>query len=290
MQMIWNRLGVLTDEVSPNLQEALDWAVQNRLSHVEIRTVDGSNVMNLPDGALLEISKETTRRGLFISAIASPVFKCALDPTRPVQTGDTFGQQEDSVEEHYRKLDRALEIAGMLGTKRIRIFSFWREKDPKPYEADILTHLKAAAAKAEAAGITLLLENEPSCNGGYAAEVGRLARLTASAYLKVLWDPGNEVYGGKSAFPDGYAAVKDVLGHVHLKDALLDSSGKPRCVPIGSGAVPYAAHIEALERDGYSGLYTIETHYIPEGGTAADGTGQTLVGLRSVLASGRAPR
>ncbi|KIL41380.1 xylose isomerase [Gordoniibacillus kamchatkensis] len=285
--MIWDRLGVLTDEVSPDLREALDWAAEHRLAHVEIRTVEGRNVIDLADAALLDIRKETEKRGLFVSAVASPVFKCALDPSRPVQTGDAFGQREERVEAHYRKLERAIEIAGLLGTKRIRIFSFWRENDPKAYESDIVTHLKAAAAMAEKAGVTLLLENEPSCNGGYAAEVGRLARLAASPALKVLWDPGNEAYGGKPAYPEGYGAVKDVIGHVHLKDALTDEGGVPRCVPIGQGAVPYGAQLSALERDGYSGLYTIETHYVPEGGTAAHGTGLTLEGLRTVLSAGR---
>ncbi len=154
------------------------------------------------------------------------------------------------------------------------------------YEADIVAHLKAAAAIAEREDVTLLLENEPSCNGGYAEEVGRFVRGVASEAVKVLWDPGNEAYGGKPAFPDGYEQIRDVLGHVHLKDARVEPDGTPRCVPIGDGRVPFAAHISALERDGYRGLYTIETHYIPEGGTAAEGTRLTLSGLRRALSQG----
>lgn len=284
--MIWDRVGVLTDEVSPHVEEALDWIVEHQLKHVEIRMVNGRNVMHLSDEELVELRREVEKRGLFVSGIASPVFKCALDPARPVSTGDTFGQQEEDVEAHHHKLQRAIQIAKQLGTTRIRIFSFWREQDPMRYEADIVTHLKAAAAQAERAGITLLLENEPSCNGGYAEEVGRLVRGVASEAVKVLWDPGNEAYGGKQAFPDGYERVKDVLGHVHLKDALVELDGTPRCVPIGDGLVPFAAHISALERDGYRGLYSIETHYIPEGGTAAEGTRLTLSGLRKALSAG----
>jgi L-ribulose-5-phosphate 3-epimerase len=287
--MIWDRVGVLTDEVSPNLEEALDWVVTNQLKHVEIRSVDGCNIMNVPDETLIHIRREVERRGLFVSAIASPLFKCALDPLRPVSTGDTFGQQEEDAEEHHRKLLRAIRIAKLLGTTRIRIFSFWREQDPLRYEADIIRHLKRAAATAKRENVTLLLENEPSCNGGYAEEVGRFVRGGASSALKVLWDPGNEVYGGKSAFPDGYDSIKDVLGHVHLKDALVELDGTPRCVPIGSGGVPFADQISALERDGYRGLYTIETHYVPDGGTPADGTLLTLLGLRKVLSSMEAP-
>jgi len=283
--MIWDRLGVLTDEVSPDLTEALDWAREHGLKHVEIRTVNGRNVMDLSDEELAGIRREAERRGLFVSAVASPVFKCALDPARPVMKGDMFGQKDEDVAAHYGKLDRAIQIARLLGTRRIRIFSFWREQDPLRYEEEIVQHLKKAAEIAERQDVLLLLENEPSCNGGFAAEVGRLARLAASPALRVLWDPGNEAYGGRPAFPEGYSEVKDVLDHVHLKDALVTADGTPRCVPIGRGRVPYAEQIAALERDGYRGLYTIETHYVPEGGTPADGTRLTLEGLRAALAA-----
>ncbi|TDF92010.1 sugar phosphate isomerase/epimerase family protein [Paenibacillus piri] len=281
--MIWDRLGVLTDEVSANIGEALDWTERNGLRHVELRTVDGCNIMDAAEETLERIRKEAERRGLYISAIASPVFKCALDASRPVAGGDTFGQQELSVDAHFEMLARAIRIAARLNTSRIRIFSFWREKDPGRALPEIVDLLKAAAALAKREQVTLLLENEPSCNGGCASEVGHIVRLVGSDALKALWDPGNEAYGGKSAFPEGYAEVKDMISHVHLKDAFTDAGGTGRCVPIGSGAVDYPKQIRALEDDGYQGLYTIETHYIPPGGTAMDGTDETLAGLRRLL-------
>ncbi|WJH36562.1 sugar phosphate isomerase/epimerase [Paenibacillus sp. CC-CFT747] len=139
---------------------------------------------------------------------------------------------------------------------------------------------------ADKEGITLLLENEPACNGGFAEEVARLTEAVGHPRLRVLWDPGNEAYGGRSAYPEGYNEVSRVLGHVHLKDAYLQGDGTPKCVPIGQGAVPMAEQIRALEANGYTGLYTIETHYIPEGGTAMEGTALTLEGLADVLGAG----
>ncbi|MFE5321382.1 sugar phosphate isomerase/epimerase family protein [Paenibacillus sp. NPDC056579] len=281
--MIWDRLGVITDEVSQHLGEALDWAAANGLKHVEIRMIGGRNVMELSDEEADGVRRETEARGLFVSCLASPVFKCSLDPTRPAAAGDTFGQEEQSVQAHFAKLERAIGIAKRLGTHRIRIFSFWREAKPSLHRAEIVSKLKAAAEAAEREQIVLLLENEPACNGGYADEVAGLVRAVDSVYMKVLWDPGNEVYGGRFAYPDGYREVKDVLDHVHLKDAVIREGGAPGCVPIGRGNVPISEQIRALEADGYQGLYTLETHYIPEGGTAKDGTAMTLEGLRAVL-------
>jgi sugar phosphate isomerase/epimerase len=281
--MISERLGVLTDEVSASLIEALNWIASQGLKHVEIRVVDGTNVIDLTDEQLSKVRREVEARGLFVSAIASPVFKCALDPTRPVASGDTFGQKEESIEAHYAKLHRAMQIAGLLGTHRIRIFSFWREQDPTLYELQIIEHLRAAADIAAKHNALLLLENETSCNGGFAEEVGRYVLRVASPALKALWDPGNEACGGRTAFPEGYGEVKDVLAHVHLKDAYVGADGKSRCVPIGSGNVAYAEQLQALESDGYNGLYTIETHHVPPGGTKMDGTRLTLEALRRLL-------
>jgi sugar phosphate isomerase/epimerase len=42
-------------------------------------------------------------------------------------------------------------------------------------------------------------------------------------------------------------------------------------------------HLKALLADGYDGLFTIETHYIPEGGSQMTGTRMTLDALRSLL-------
>ncbi|MBO9609545.1 MAG: sugar phosphate isomerase/epimerase [Paenibacillaceae bacterium] len=277
------RLGIITDEVSPVLDDALTWIRERNLHHVEIRMVDGRNVIALTDDEAREVRRRVEAHGLYVAAIASPVFKCPLDPNRAVAGGDTFGQSADEdVARHFELLERAIEIARLLGTTRIRIFSFWREEQPEQYEAEIAAHLKRAADIAQERGCLLLLENEPSCNGGHAAEVGRLAERVDSAALRVLWDPGNEAYTGRTAFPDGYEAVKRVLAHVHLKDAIHGPDGA-KCVPIGEGTVDFPGQLAALERNGYDGLYSIETHYVPPGGTTADGSAQSLLGLRRLL-------
>jgi sugar phosphate isomerase/epimerase len=200
-----------------------------------------------------------------------------------VASGDRFGQQEEDVEQHFAKLDRVIAIAGALGAPRIRIFSFWREREPERYLDEIVRHLKRAGEVAARANVQLLVENEPSCNGGFAAEVARIVRGVDSPVVRALWDPGNEAYGGREAFPAGYEQLKDVLAHVHLKDAYIALDGTPRCVPLGSGTVPWIAHFQALNGDGYRGLFTIETHYIPAGGRQQAGSKMTLDALRTLL-------
>lgn len=282
--MVLNRLGILTDEVYPDdFEKSLDWIVEQGLSHIEVRVVDGVNVSNMSDEQVAAVRAKIDARGLSVTAIASPLYKCALDPTRKVASGDVFGQAEESVEAHHEKLKRVIAIAKMLGAGNIRIFSFWREVEPERYFDEIVGHLKQAATVAEQEGVMLLQENEPSCNGGFAEEVGHIVRGVNSPAMKALWDPGNEAYGGRPAFPEGYGFIKDVLAHVHIKDAYVLPDGSSRCVPVGSGNVPFIAQLKALQEDGYEGLYTIETHYKPEGGTKEAGSRMTLDALRVLV-------
>lgn len=277
-----DRLGILTDEVSSNFDEALDWCQQQSLAHVELRVIDGKNIVTLTDEQVKDVRKRVEARGLFVSAIASPLFKCALDPSRPVADGDRFGQAEEPLEAHFAKLDRTIQISKLAGTRRIRIFSFWREIEPAKHMNEVVLYLKRAAEIAQQHDVLLLVENEPSCNGGFAAEVAQIVTRIDSSSVRALWDPGNEAYGGKEAFPAGYEQLKSVLGHVHLKDAYIDAAGKPRCVPMGSGTVPVIPQLRALKADGYDGLFTIETHYKPEGATSKTGCQMTLDALRAM--------
>jgi sugar phosphate isomerase/epimerase len=282
MLSVADRLGILTDEVSSDFRQSLDWAAEVGLKHVEIRTVDGKNVAAFSDEQARDVRRQVEARGLYVSAVASPLFKCALDPSRPVASGDRFGQPEESVEAHFAKLQRVITIAQLLGTRRIRIFSFWREVNPWQHRPKIVAHLKHAAQIAQQQNVLLLVENEGSCNGGYAEEVGEIVRVVASPSLGALWDPGNEAYAGREAFPRGYSHMKDVLAHVHLKDACLGADGNPRCVPLGSGDVGVIPQLKALADDGYQGLFTLETHFVPEGGNQKTGSRMTLDALRTL--------
>lgn len=282
MMTFLSRLSVLTDEVSQNWDEVLAFVEEHELPYVELRSVWRANVMDMERERLRQLRSTLAERGVKVSGLASPVFKCALDPNRPVERGDTFFASEGTVNDHMDMLKQALEVAGFFEAPGVRIFSFWRERNPELYMDEVAEHLHQAARLAEQAGVMLWLENEPSTNGGYADEVALLAAKVNSPFLRVLWDPGNERYGGKIPFPDGYEQVRSWIGHVHLKDAVYTSEHGGKCVPIGEGEACLEKQLDALERDGYTGLYTVETHFVPDGGTPADGTRRSFSGLRRI--------
>ncbi|HET7440379.1 MAG TPA: sugar phosphate isomerase/epimerase, partial [Terriglobales bacterium] len=69
-------------------------------------------------------------------------------------------------------------MAKRLGTDRVRCFDFWRLENQAPYRAAMNEKLGEAAMKAGKKNITLVLENELSCNTATGAEAAKvLARV-----------------------------------------------------------------------------------------------------------------
>ena len=77
------------------------------------------------------------------------------------------------------------------------------------------------------------------------------------------WDPGNAFAAGEDVpYPDGYDAVRDHVRHVHFKDARIDRATGRRTWAL-DGAIDWAGQIAALQRDGYEGYISVETHMRP---------------------------
>lgn len=252
------RYGIISDEVSPDVEAAAAWALEHGLGAVEIRSLWGVNAVDLTGEQIGRVQAILDRFGLVAAGIASPVFKCALNPDRPpAGTGDRFGATEAPVTAHYEWLKRALDLAATLKAPHVRIFSFWREADPAQHRDEILDHLRQAGELAAGVGIPLLLENEPACNGGSYPEVADLVAGVGSPGLGVLWDPGNDAYAGWTLEA---APGPSLPCHVHLKDVGVGPDGSRQIVPLGQGHVPWAAILAALDAQGYTGRFVLEPH------------------------------
>src|SRR5690348_8354710 len=125
----------------------------------------GKNIMKLDVKEIAEARKILEKYKLRISSIASPIFKVdwhgaplsKFSPKRDQFGADFTFEQQDEL------LERGFELARVFNVDRIRIFDFWRLEDQKPHRAAIDEKLIEASKKAAQRGITLLLENEPSC-------------------------------------------------------------------------------------------------------------------------------
>jgi sugar phosphate isomerase/epimerase len=238
-------LSVITDEIDPALTRALDVCEELGIDAVELRTLDGVQVVERSEGELDAIRGELDRRGFAVCAIASPFLKCGRR------------ENQDDV------LAGTLRAAVALGAPVVRAFGYWREPDPAAAMPDLGRALHDATAQARAAGVTLALENEHECNVATAAEALAALGAADAEHLWVIWDPGNAAMLDPSAWNGlgGLDTIVERVAHVHLKD--VSSAGE--WTRIGDGIVDFRLQLDCLARAGYDGFFSFETHYVRDG-------------------------
>lgn len=273
------RLGVTSDEISDDLEAALRFLRSFQLGWVELRRVWGQYVTELPIDQIKRARALLDRNQVRVSVLDTALYKCDLP-------GVPSGRKEDyPYDAQAAVLDRALERAPLLGTKFIRVFSFWRGKAAADTFVPVVDHLKRASERARAAGAVLLLENVNGANVETSAEAARLLAAIPSPALGLAWDPNNAYCGHETPFPAGYRTLdRKRIHHVHLRDAAWDTDGK-RCrwAPVGKGQVDNVGLLRALRNDGFSGTLTLETHYARPDGNKELATRESLQGLLPLL-------
>jgi sugar phosphate isomerase/epimerase len=262
------RLAAITDEFSPDLDEALDAMVSVGMAGVELRTIGGRNIVDLDDASIDRICENVSARGMTVVSIASPVLKCVL-PGGP--SLDTRFQQDAFASRHTyddqpRLTERAFEIAARTGARIIRVFSYWRTVEPDRVFDAVVVALRDLADRAQPNGLTIGLENEHACNVATGAETARLLAALDHPSLKVIWDPANALVAGEVPFPRGYRCLPaSRVVHVHAKDC--DVQGHtPTWGPVGEMSVDWVGQMAALKHDGYTGWISLETHWPGPGG------------------------
>lgn len=277
-------IAAITDEYSPAFDEALAPMAATGMTGAELRVVYGKNVMDLTDDELKRATDSLSERGLQVISIASPILKCTLPGGPAVDTRfqqDVFNSKH-TFEDQPALAARAITIAKITGAKIIRVFSYWRTIDAPAVFDEVAKALEALAGEFGSEGLICGLENEHACNVATAAESAAMLKAVPHPALKLVWDPANALCSGENPFPDGYSLLpKDRIAHVHAKDCHV-ANHKPLWGPLGTQAIDWKGQIAALQRDGYRGFISLETHWPGPGGNKFEGSvicGWNLRGL-----------
>ncbi|MGN0479003.1 MAG: sugar phosphate isomerase/epimerase family protein [Hominenteromicrobium sp.] len=243
------RLSLITDEASQNLREAVGLAQAYGLDAVEIRSVEEKGPFEFTPEDVAAIRSVTKAAGLPVCCISSPFFKCELD-------------DPEEIAAHIQGLKRCIEYAQTLECGLIRGFTFWARDAFDVRIDEICARFEEPVRLLEQSGITLALEFDPTTYATNGRKIARIAARIDSPYVRVLWDPGNDIYDpdGETPYPDGYDAVKEYIAHIHLKDAVRRGQ-TGEAVPMCRGEVDYAGQLRRLLADGYTGCLSLETHY-----------------------------
>jgi L-ribulose-5-phosphate 3-epimerase len=245
--------GIITDEISQELDTAIELSLKYNMDGIELRSVWEKGVHELSKEEINKIKQMVDAASLEVCALSSPFFKCDID-------------SEDDYIEHIKILKKSIEAAHILNINMIRGFTFW-EKGELTDCIDKITEKFIEPVKiAEKEGITLVLESEPSVNAGNARKLRKVIEKINSPYVQALWDPGNDIPDPdcEIPYPDGYNLIKQYMVHMHLKDIKKNPDGTRERVPVGEGSVDFKGQFRALSEDKYKGYVVLETHYRPK--------------------------
>lgn len=261
-------IAAITDEFSPDLDTAARSMAAIGMTGCELRMVFGKNIIDLTDDEVDRAKASVSAHGLQILGIASPLLKCTLPDAPAVDPRfqqDMFAARH-TFEDQPRLTARAFEIAKRLDAGIIRVFSYWRTVEPEACFERVVAALRDLAGQAARHGVIIGLENEHACNIATARETAPVLAAIDHPNLKMVWDPANAYVSGESPFPGGYGALPVArIAHVHAKDCHMDGH-KPVWGPVGACAIDWKGQIAALERDGYRGWISLETHWPGPGG------------------------
>jgi sugar phosphate isomerase/epimerase len=233
--------------------------------HIEVRSAWGVNIAELDPERLAALAGVLEERGVGVSAIGSPIGK---------------GDVALPVEHEVGRLATVIRAAQVLGTRYIRIFSFFRgEGVPVEETRDgVLERMRALADLAEREGVILLHENEKEIYGDVPSRVLDIVESVGSDALRLAWDSANFVQCGVKPFTEGYASLRPHLEYLQVKDAVAATGA---VTPAGEGDGEVLETLTALRDDGYTGFASLEPHLATAG---------ALGGFSGPEAFGRAAR
>lgn len=252
-----SRVSAISDEIATTEADATAFARQYRLRWLELRSLPerggrpGPREYFLrPVPEIKEYSKQLKDNGIGVSFLNTSMCKYWMPGTEPANP--RHRQDPERFNRRLEELDQAIEAARILGTNKVRVFTFWRTNNPRelfPRIAETLNELAAAAQKAK---IQLLIENENACNIASCAELADLLKLMPSKAIGINWDPFNAENTQEVAFPDGYRMLPARrIGNVQIKG---------KSILPGPQRMDWEGIFRQLEKDGYKGHVGLETH------------------------------
>lgn len=237
-------LSAFADEIDSNLQTQMDVLDQHGIHFIEMRGVNGKQLVSYKLDEVREIKKEIDARGFKLSAVGSPIGKIGIT---------------DDFEPHLDLFKHTVEVAQIMESKYIRMFSFFIPKgeDPSKYREEVLHRWGSFVQAAAGSGVTLLHENENGIYGDTPERCLDLLQSLDSEHAKGIFDFANYVQRGVKNYPDAYEQLKDYTEYIHVKDAV---SGDGHVVPAGDGDGDVKEILQDLHRSGYEGFLSLEPH------------------------------
>ncbi len=260
-------VGVVTDEVSMDVGEALDVSREWGIDHFELRGAEGGRFPDFRDEEIRCV-EEALRDGTTITAVSPGILKGSLADTKRID------HELDEV------LPRTLEAAQRLDCSHVIVFGLQRaEASDDAARAQVLRCFERAAEAAAAADMTVSIENEPDFWIDTPERSARIVEAVDHPALGLNWDPANLHWGGRRPTRSDFEFIRPHLTNLHVKDYTPVDPDVP-WRPVGEGVTPWADLLQWVAADTDLSHVTLETHYTPR----IEASRTSLTVLRRLLA------
>ena len=237
-------LSGFADEISPELDEQLAVLAAESISHLELRSVWSTNVADLGGSELASFRHALDDAGVGVSAIGSPIGK--------IQVEAPLGPELE-------RMRRVADIAIELGTRIVRVFSFFVPPGtpPERHRSEVIDRMCALTQIAEDRGLILAHENEKEIYGDRPDRCAELITAVGSPAFRATFDAANFVQCGVQPHTEGYGLLRPYLVYLQVKDALAATG---EVVPAGQGDGQVRETLSALRDSGFEGYVSLEPH------------------------------
>ena len=242
--MRYEKISGFSDEITEITKKQFEALNRFGIHYFEPRGIDGKNISKLTEEEMHDLKKLMDEYGIKVSSIGSPVGK--------IQVTDEF-------EPHFEVLKNVVKAAKILGTKYVRVFSFYHEKYTewtREERDEVFRRMRIMVDYAKEQDVILLHENEKHIYGDTADRCLELMQEFYGPHFKAIFDPANFVQAGEDT-KRAYEMLRPYIAYMHIKDALFENGN---VVPAGYGDGNVEYVLKELFANGYEGFLSLEPH------------------------------
>jgi UDP-N-acetyl-2-amino-2-deoxyglucuronate dehydrogenase len=269
----------INDEISPHLEKTISFLRNEKINFLEVRTINNKNLINYSFEEIRKFSTMLKKNNIKVSAFASPLFKWyPSDKKVSTEKVDTFNFSPYlSIRKKKEYIEKAFEIAKILNTNNVRIFSTLRNNS-KNYDFLKDPLFQFALEKAEEKNITLLLENEPPCYINKMKDVELVVKKINSKNFGIWFDVANFYKINEQVFLEDLKRLKSKIKYIHLKDF----DANQNYTVFGEGTINYKRIISDIVKtfEDQNIFLSIETHVSEK---PKEATKKSLKNLKKII-------
>lgn len=210
-------LSAFADEAGGGIKEQTAALKAHGFTHIEPRGLDFGNISLYTVEQAKELKKVLDDSGIKVSSIGSHYGKIEIT---------------DDFQPHFDDFKNCVEVACILGTERIRMFSFFfrNGQSVEEYRDEVFERLDKMATYSLKSGVWCCHENEKDIYGDTETRCLDILK-TFDGKIKGIFDPANFIQCGVDILP-AYELLKDYIDYFHIKDCFYKDG---KVCPAGKG-------------------------------------------------------